>query len=691
VRVFIVRPFGIKEGIDFDRVEAELIRPALDRMQRPDRPVAGATTGDISRAGNIREDMFRRLVASDLVIAGVSIHNANVFYELGIRHGLQPAATFMLRSRVAAHGYPFDLQTDRYLLYDGSNPGASVAALVSALESTLAAAQVDSPVFHLLPQLKAHPRVDLIRPPRGFVAEVERAQRVASDGDLRLLAHEAQGFEWESEGLRLVGEAQFKLAAHDGARRTFEALRRIAPQDWSVNHKLATIYQKLRNTAPAVSQEALLGCSDQAVEQALAAATLPSERGESLALKGSNAKTRWIEAWSAAAPGEQRRASALQSPHLQAALSAYLDATAQDLNAYFPAINALGLLCIQIELARAMPQIWAGGFDDDARAADELKAREATAAGLVAILPLILGKDPNLRRSDRDPSDRWAALSGAELALLSGARAERVASAYRSALSNAERFYAEAARRNVAMYRALGMYGERVDAALTAIDEPTGSAQVRAGTQAPAAGAGLGQTPPDRVVLFTGHMVDARDRNPERMRFPPTPRAETTARGLIEEALRAEAAAGGKLVGIAGGACGGDILFHEVCQALGIRTELMLALPRDRFEVTSVQRGGPDWIERYRALCKRLDPPSLQDSEALPDWLADKSGYDIWQRNNLWMMFRAMATAAPNLTLLALFNPERDPDGPGGTAHMVATAQKYGFKAIKLDARVLLA
>ena len=59
------------------------------------------------------------------------------------------------------------------------------------------------------------------------------------------------------------------------------------------------------------------------------------------------------------------------------------------------------------------------------------------------------------------------------------------------------------------------MYGERVDAALTAIDEPTGSAQVRAGTQAPAAGAGLGQTPPDRVVLFTGHMVDARDRDPD--------------------------------------------------------------------------------------------------------------------------------------------------------------------------------
>ena len=45
---------------------------------------------------------------------------------------------------------------------------------------------------------------------------------------------------------------------------------------------------------------------------------------------------------------------------------------------------------------------------------------------------------------------------------------------------------------------------------------------------------------------------------------------------MIREAVIKERDLGGEeLTGIAGGACGGDILFHEVCDELGI--------PRDCF------------------------------------------------------------------------------------------------------------
>jgi hypothetical protein len=76
----------------------------------------------------------------------------------------------------------------------------------------------------------------------------------------------------------------------------------------------------------------------------------------------------------------------------------------------------------------------------------------------------------------------------------------------------------------------------------------------------------------------------------------------------------------------------------------------------------------------------------------LPRWLADKKDYDIWERNNLWMMFNALATDARHLTLIALYNRERDPDGPGGTAHLVNVAANYkwGYKTVELDARKLL-
>ena len=65
--------------------------------------------------------MFRELVTADLVIADLSIHNANVFYELGIRHGVRRNATFLLRAK-SDRKYPFDLQTDRYLTYTRPSP-----------------------------------------------------------------------------------------------------------------------------------------------------------------------------------------------------------------------------------------------------------------------------------------------------------------------------------------------------------------------------------------------------------------------------------------------------------------------------------------------------------------------------------------------------------------------------------------
>ena len=119
MRAFIIRPFGIKNDINFDAVESDLIGPALERLD-----IEGRTTIDILRQGNIRIDMFQRLLTADLVIADLSIHNANVFYELGIRHALRDKRTLLLRC--GADKYPFDLQTDRYFTYSKDNPAANL-------------------------------------------------------------------------------------------------------------------------------------------------------------------------------------------------------------------------------------------------------------------------------------------------------------------------------------------------------------------------------------------------------------------------------------------------------------------------------------------------------------------------------------------------------------------------------------
>ena len=127
MRAFIIRPFGKKKDlrgdeIDFDEVERLLIAPALKAVD-----AEGGTTIDIVESGNIRVDMFRRLLTADLVVADLTIHNANVFYELGVRHALRDRVTVLIRA--SASEVPFDLKTDRYLGYDVD------AAQVSQLDS----------------------------------------------------------------------------------------------------------------------------------------------------------------------------------------------------------------------------------------------------------------------------------------------------------------------------------------------------------------------------------------------------------------------------------------------------------------------------------------------------------------------------------------------------------------------------
>lgn len=685
MRAFIVRPFGTQEGIDFERVEADLIRPALAALGALGFEVEGGTTGQISRQGNIREDMFRLLVVSDLVIADVSIHNANAFYELGIRHALRAQHTFLMRSQTQ-HAYPFDLQTDRYFLYDAADPGAKVGELARALQSTLASGGRDSPVFQLLPGLQPHDRSVLVKVPADFGEAVQRAQQRArhpaerdrSLGELRLLAQEVSSFDWDQEGLRLIGRAQFNLRAFAGARETFEALRAAAPGDLKVNLSLGTIYQRLTLTEPAERREDLLAQSDQAIRRALAAAPGPQDRAEAYSLLGSNAKTRWFGELGAAAP-DARAAHALRSVHFEDMLGFYLKAASQDLNAHYPAVNALALLRAQLALARRMPEVWLETHDDEQKAAAALKARETLAGRLECSLALALELDEVMGKREGATPDPWASSSRADLLLFTASgKPQRVAQEYRRAIQGAHRFALEATRRNLALFKALELFEPNLSAALAVVDE----AIVQADAAQPA---------PARVLLFTGHMVDAPDRPAERARFPRTAKAEQTARRLIESAVRAEAEhAGGALLGVAGGASGGDILFHEVCEALGVPTQLFLALPRDQFQAKSVHDAGPGWVERYGRLCERMVPHVLQDAEALPNWLADKRDYDVWQRSNLWMMFSALATGARQRTLIALYNPDSESDGPGGTKHLVGEARRWGFKSVALDARELL-
>lgn len=105
---FVIAPIGgagseIREHSD--EVMKFLIRPVLAELgYRAER-------GDeISLGGTITSQVIDRILADELVIADLSFHNANVFYELAVRHAVRKPVVQIIRQGEAI---PFDVQDTR--------------------------------------------------------------------------------------------------------------------------------------------------------------------------------------------------------------------------------------------------------------------------------------------------------------------------------------------------------------------------------------------------------------------------------------------------------------------------------------------------------------------------------------------------------------------------------------------------
>ena len=683
MRAFIVRPFGAKDvqiggarhKIDFDRVEEQLILPALNAIG-----IQGGTTTEIVEQGNIREDMFRMLVTAELVLADVSIHNANVFYELGIRHGLRAQDTFLLRANLDK--YPFDLATDRYLVYDTDDPAATVKELTRALRATLVSKRVDSPVYQVLPSLRPPDPSDLHVVPRDFVEAVDRSRSSRYRGDLRILAYEARDFEWGVEGLRTVGRAQVKVQAWRGAKETFEWLLELRQEDVEANQKLAEIYQKLSELEEPHARADCLARSSQAIQRVIdVQGTTRTDRAEAHALQGRNIKARWVQRF-AKKPTPEARAIALRSPGLTEALEAFASGFQQDLNHFSSGVNAMSLLRIRLDLASApeLREVWLDMFDDEEDAAFELTECESQFRQLSGAVALSLQASRNALQKQWNPNpdeQLKTALSEASVAFLTGHRPRTAAQRYREALIDATTFSVGAVREQLAIFDQLQVRPEFVKEVSAALDEA--SSAIAPDTASTAAILG-------RVILFTGHMIDRPGRSTPR--FPPTTGAEREARRLIDEAVGAECQdETGTVVGVAGGACGGDLLFHEVCESRGIRSQVYLPLPKGPFAANSVQHGGAKWVERYERLLDHLKTREMSNTTDLPPWLQGRD-YSIWHRHNLWLLFNALSMNAHSLTLIALWD-EGEGDGTGGTRDLVGQVTARGYKVVRLPAERL--
>ncbi len=445
-RVFIVRPFNIKtnrkdETIDFDKVDNELISPCIEALG-----LSGGTTGEFVQQGNIREDMFRELLAADLVIADISIHNANVFYELGIRHALRDRCTILIKADQHTDPGIFDLSTDRYMSYDLDNPSNSIDKLTDVVTSTLQSEGKDSPVFKLLPGLTNMDPDKVVIVPLKFREEVDQFTHDKNkDGLTSLRDNLVIGQPWERQGLRMIGNAQYELADFDQAIKTWEAIRNHNMFDTQANQRLATCYQKVGELVK----------SEHAAERALEGES-DWDRAKTHALIGSNLKTRWILSWKEITDLNERQKSALKSPLLQQAYESYYSGFEQHRSHYYSGLNAVAMLSIQLELAKLQPETWTLDYASEAKSNLELEEKT------LVLNKMINATELAIETSINNYNDTWAKISKADLMLLTCNNAEKVKHEYSKYLNVVPDFNKESLRRQIGLYKDLRLFDENI-------------------------------------------------------------------------------------------------------------------------------------------------------------------------------------------------------------------------------------
>src|SRR5579863_2805959 len=135
-RCFIISPIG---DLSSDvRTRSELVRK---HIILPATKEAGYLDDDVIRAdqipqpGIITSQIIQHLYDDDLVIADLTDHNANVFYELAIRHATRKAVVLLIQK---GQRIPFDVALNRvihYNLSDWDSPQACAEELLKQIKA----------------------------------------------------------------------------------------------------------------------------------------------------------------------------------------------------------------------------------------------------------------------------------------------------------------------------------------------------------------------------------------------------------------------------------------------------------------------------------------------------------------------------------------------------------------------------
>jgi len=352
---FVLMPFGTKESngksINFDDVYNGIIKPSIVESKiepiRADEEVVG---------GIIHKPMFERLLLCDYAIADLTTANANVFYELGVRHAIRPYSTILIGAK-EGQNLPFDIRMSRVLHYslgkDGSpnETGINKRDLIKLLNEIVGSENkpTDSPLFQLIQGFKppnlAHLKTDI------FLEKMQQSNRTKEEIDVAKRSG-------ESELKEIEERLDVKNTEYDVIISLFLAYRSIKAWDKMID-LVGKMSKPLSETVLVQEQMALAlnraGQSERAEKVLL---DLIQEKGagssETSGILGRIYKDRWENKLK-----DKNGASSLfLTGLLNKSIGAYLKGFEIDWRDAYPGINALTLMEINNPMDERIKKIF---------------------------------------------------------------------------------------------------------------------------------------------------------------------------------------------------------------------------------------------------------------------------------------------------------------------------------------------
>ncbi len=467
---------------------------------------------------------------------------------------------------------------------------------------------------------------------------IEVSRKNNKPGNILVLADEAPTYALKLEGYRTAGKALRSLGQFTFALEQFNKALDINPGDLESAQEKGTVLGRLKKVT-------------QAEQWLRTLSKKHPQNAETWALLGRTEKDRWVSLWQEEnkSPQDMREDAACESAQLNAAIQAYRQGFIEQPQWFYAGINALTLAYLSKHLQ--------GHSDNET----ELEAM----AGGVRWATL-----SELSKETANEPNYWARVTLADLELLVSDVAI-IEKAYKYAIAAARQdwFALDSSRQQLKLLQDLGFRPTEVAAAIALFDRAIDRLEKP-----------KKNWQPRKVFLFSGHMIDAPDR--ETARFP-NEKAPLVADAIRNQLITLDA--GPDDLAICSGACGGDLIFAEAALQLKLHLEVRLPFEIPEFLQNSVSFAGNDWQERFYQVKQHPNTVLLIMSDELGQ-LPDNT--NAYERNNLWQLYSALSWGAEKVHCICLWDG-RSGDGPGGTQHMHDSVKQRSGQVHVLDIKTL--